>query len=256
MATDLPLSAVVRRLKRTVLGIPGVLAVYQSLPLRFQRGARRLRTQSPEQIFTDIYRNKAWGAGDSASGAGSSVQQTRDLVAALPVVFAAHEVSTVLDIPCGDFHWMQHVDLRGIDYVGADIVQDLIDANTARHTREHVRFEKLDLLRSPLPQVDLIVCRDCLVHFSFDDVFRALQAICDSGSSYLLTTTFTDKRRNRDIATGQWRPLNLQVAPFHLPAPLQLLRERCTEGDGAYADKSLGLWRVDDIRGSLVTRTR
>jgi len=30
---------------------------------------------------------------------------------------------------------------------------------------------------------------------------------------------------------------------------LRLLNENCTEGDGAFGDKSLGLWRVDDIPG-------
>jgi hypothetical protein len=44
-----------------------------------------------------------------------------------------------------------------------------------------------------------------------------------------------------------WRPLNLQAAPFHFPDPLALIDEKCTEDDGVYADKQLGLWSLSDI---------
>jgi hypothetical protein len=105
----------------------------------------------------------------------------------------------------------------------------------------------LTLFASKLPTVDLIFCRDCLVHFSFDDIRRALQNICRSGSAYLLTTTFTEQRQNQDIVTGQWRQLNLELEPFSLPKPLSLINEDCTEGEGKFADKSLGLWRIEEI---------
>jgi hypothetical protein len=63
----------------------------------------------------------------------------------------------------------------------------------------------------------------------------------------LLTTTFPEHDQNSDIVDGDWRLLNLQRAPFLFPGPLRLINERCTEADGAYDDKSLGLWRIDSI---------
>jgi hypothetical protein len=59
-----------------------------------------------------------------------------------------------------------------------------------------------------------------------------------------LTTTFPGCASNEDIVTGDWRPLNLQLAPFNLPAPDLLINEQCTEGGNLFADKSLGLWRL------------
>ena len=53
---------------------------------------------------------------------------------------------------------------------------------------------------------------------------------------------------NEDIQDGDWRMLNLERTPFFLGAPLVVLVEGCTEAGGAYADKSLGLWRVADLR--------
>ena len=98
------------------------------------------------------------------------------------------------------------------------------------------------------PAVDLILCRGCLVHFSFDDIARAVRAICASGSRLLLTTTFRARTANLPAKTGQWRPLNLEIAPLNWPPPIALIPEGCTENDGAFADKVLGLWRIDDLK--------
>ena len=64
---------------------------------------------------------------------------------------------------------------------------------------------------------------------------------------YLLTTTFPDCEENEDITTGDWRLLNLERPPFNLPPPIQLINEGCSESNGKYSDKSLGLWLIEDI---------
>lgn len=207
--------------------------------------------EETEQVFTDIYKKNGFNGKDSVSGPGSDVYQTRVIVKELPVLFGDFGVLAMLDIPCGDFHWMQSVDLIDIDYTGADIVNDLIENNTEQYARDGLRFQKLDLLKDRLPKVDLIFTRDCLVHLSFEDIFRALDNICNSQSEYLLTTTFTGRIDNHDIKTGQWRPLNLELSPFFLPKPLKIINESCTENDGIYSDKTLGLWKIADIRESL-----
>lgn len=209
-----------------------------------------------QQVFTSIYRRNAWGGTESVSGTGSGLAETRAVRAGLRAVIDDLGIRTLLDIPCGDFHWMQHTDLHGVDYTGGDLVVELIDTNGACHARPGVTFRTLDLLTGPLPRVDLVFCRDCLVHFAFADVFRALDTVCRSGSTYLLTTTFTGRSENTDITTGRWRVLNLERAPFALPAPLRLLSEECDQGGGAYADKSLGLWRVADLRDHLASLRR
>ena len=47
------------------------------------------------------------------------------------------------------------------------------------------------------------------------------------------------------IFAGEDRRLESQ---FNLPAPVKLINEGCTEDGGKFADKSLGLWRVEDLR--------
>lgn len=207
--------------------------------------------EETEKLFTDIYKNNGFNGKDSLSGPGSDLEQTRIISKEIPILFKTLEASSILDIPCGDFHWMNTVNLIDINYTGADIVNDLIEKNTKLYGTDVLHFRKLDLLKDKIPKVDLIFTRDCLVHLSFKDIFCALNNICNSQSEYFLTTTFTGRINNSDIKTGQWRTLNLELAPFCLPKPLKIINEGCTENNGLYSDKALGLWKISDIKKSL-----
>jgi hypothetical protein len=192
------------------------------------------------------------GGGESRSGPGSGLDQTAGLRAALPELCRRRDVRVLLDLSCGNWHWMARVPLPGIHVIGADLLPELV-AQTAMNFGIPGRgFVTLDLTCSPLPDADLLLCRDCLVHLSFDDIARALTNIRRSRITWLLTMTFPDQPANREILTGDWRPLNLTRPPFNLPEPVELLNEGCTEGGGAFADKSLGLWRVSDLPMSRV----
>jgi hypothetical protein len=216
-----------------------------------RRVRRQLQAKSAEHIFTEIHAGNSWGGRESVSGPGSDPEQTAVIVRELPAMLRRHAVRSMLDVPCGDFHWMRQVDLSGIDYTGADIVKSLVETNNSRFGSESVRFVHLDLIAGPVPRVDLVFCRDCLVHLSNADVARCLANIARSGATYLLTSVFPEATQNRDIATGHWRALNLNLPPFSFPAPLELVNERCTEGNGAFKDKSLALWRIADLQPSI-----
>lgn len=221
---------------------------------RRARLERNLRWRSAERIFTNIHLRNEWKGRDSVSGTGSDHENTRALIRALPTLLNDLGIETILDIPCGDFHWMKEVPLGRIRYTGADVVPALLTGNSCQFETSDVTFVKLDLLKNSLPRVDLVLCRDCFVHFSFKDVRRAVANICASRSKYLLTTTFIARVENQDMLTGSWRPLNLECAPFRFPRPIRLLDEQCPESEGAFADKCLGLWRIDDLRISFDPR--
>jgi SAM-dependent methyltransferase len=211
------------------------------------------RGVTTQDTFTEIFRSNAWNGEGSISGTGSDPAQTRKIVAELPGLLRHLQVRSLLDIPCGDFFWMRQVNLAGIEYIGGDIVPDLIQSNQ-QYKSATVQFEVLDLLTSRLPKVDLVLCRDCLVHLSHEDAFRALHNVCSSGSELLLTTTFPEHGRNRDICTGEWRTLNLELEPFRFPPPLAMLLEDCTQSD-EYRDKSLGVWRITDVKEALASHS-
>lgn len=241
-----------RTLVKFANNIPGISFICRQLYNNYAR--YQLKSKGIEGVFTKIYRSNTWGGKNSVSGTGSDVNQTDIIVNELFNLFKDLNISTMLDIPCGDFNWMRNVDLNSIDYTGADIVEELIHKNGEKYARGGIRFQSLNLIKDKLPKVDLLFCRDCLVHFCFVDIFLALDNVCNSKSEYFLTTTFTGRKVNQDIVTGQWRVLNLELAPFVLPKPLKVINEGCTEDDGFYEDKALGLWKIADIRESLTRR--
>jgi len=229
--------------------MPIIASMYRAIRKRYVVYLQKFK--KVENVFTEIYRRNKWKGKDSFSGPGSDTYQTRIVISELPTLINEFNIRTMIDIPCGDFHWMRSVDLNGIDYTGADVVKELIQKNIEKYSQDGLQFHSMNLIKDKLPRVDLVFCRDCLVHFCFADVFSALDNICKSQSEYLLTTTFTGRKDNYDIVTGKWRPLNLEVSPFSLPKALKVINEGCTEGDGAYSDKALGLWRIADIQDSL-----
>ena len=194
-------------------------------------------------VFTHIYRTNAWQSAESRSGPGSTLQRCRPVIRALVDLLQALSIRSLLDAPCGDFNWMKEVPLGNVSYLGIDVVPELIERNRSLYAGRE--FRCLDMTRGPLPRADMIFCRDGLVHLSFEDVHKALAVFKQSGSRYLVATTFPARSANGDIITGDWRPLNLELAPFHLPPPLRLVNDGCLIPE--YTDKALAVWQLDQI---------
>lgn len=198
--------------------------------------------------FERIQRTNLWGAATSVSGLGSEDLATVGIREALPGVLQRLGMRSLLDAPCGDAGWIGSITLE-LDYIGIDIVPSLIAANIARVARGEVRgrFLVADITRDVLPRSDAILCRDCLVHLSFQNIARVLARFRATGAQFLLVTTFQEWEGNRDCEDGDWRALNMTKAPFNWPSPRDLINERCEEGCGGWRDKSIGLWRLDEL---------
>lgn len=198
--------------------------------------------------FSAIYRDNGFVGTESLSGAGSTRFQTRVIRQKLPELFRELGLKTLVDIPCGDFHWMRDVDLADIHYTGADVVDEMVHKNQQLFGGPLRAFERVNLITGPLPAADLVLCRDCLVHLPFEDALAAIDTIRQSNCQWLLTTTFTRDTPNTDLDAAGWRALNLTLPPFNLPQPTLLISEKCTEAGGLAGDKSLGLWRIADLQ--------
>ena len=200
-----------------------------------------------EATFTEIYRENGWGSAESRSGPGSTAERGADFRDDLSTLLRHLQCRILLDAPCGDFNWIAAALTEDIEYIGVDIVRELIETNRARHGGPRRTFMHADLTTDRLPRADVILCRDCLVHFTDAEVWSALRNFRRSGSTLLLATTFTARESNPPITTGAWRPLNLEAPPFRFPPPLEFVDERCLHTNGAYADKRLALWRLADL---------
>lgn len=222
------------------------------------------KTATSKSVFEEIYHTNFWGSAESKSGPGSELISAENIMRELPILLQELGVQTMLDLPCGDYNWMNHTQIGDVNYTGADVVDDIVRLNNEKYGSKQRAFLKIDILNDQLPKVDLILTRDCLFHFSIDDVFTALNAIVESRSTWLLTTTYSYRGypRNSNITTCGWTAINLEMAPYFLPPPRRTIIEaapnlslRYSGPDGPVvkpqSDRCLGLWLVADIKAAL-----
>ena len=194
-----------------------------------------------EKRFERIHAKNRWSSDESVSGQGSELAATAALRAALPRLFRELKIERVLDAPCGDFNWMRYVvEETRVHYLGMDIVRDLVDRNNELYGSDRIEFRHGNIITGPVPQSDLIICRDCFIHLSFRDTARAIENFKASKSRYLLANSYPDVSRNEDIATGRWRFINLALPPYSYPPPQMKIKE--TE-----PGKEMWLWDVTQL---------
>jgi len=175
-----------------------------------------------KDIFTRIIDTHYWQ--EVVCGSGSTIASTQTIRSELVPFLRKHNITSVLDAPCGDYSWMSLIDWPDdISYMGADIVDSLIENNKQRHPNKI--FEVLDISKDPLPTVDLLFCRDCLFHFSYADLIRTFKNIEQSHIKYVMLTSYPSGD-NRDISTGDFRALMLEQDPICLPKPIDLIAEQ------------------------------
>lgn len=199
----------------------------------------------------DVFETKVWRGSEDGyrSGPGSSLEATERLRAALPGFLEDYGVETFLDAPCGDWRWMQEVDLEHVDYIGADISLELIEGNRRRHARAGVRFEHLDITSDPLPKADMMMCRDCLFHLKNRFRWTFFQNFAASEIPYLLMTMH-HMDANRPLGeVGRYAAFSPMAPPFHFPEPLAMIHEGFdalprdwSSVEKPWHYKSMGLW--------------
>lgn len=198
-----------------------------------------------EDLFTRIYKTNHWLSQESISGPGSELKVTTTMRQELSKLIKRFGITSIADAPCGDCNWMRHVDIGSCRYIGIDIVQELIE-NNIKFFGPAREFRHLNLIENVIEKVDLIICRDMLAHLTNEQIFAALRNFKQSGSKYILVTTNLMSQYNPDIAhAGDWRKLNLELAPFNFPRPLALIEEDVPfEWERG---KHLALWFLDDL---------
>ena len=199
-------------------------------------------------VFRDFYLENRWGGAESRSGKGSSLDRGAFLEQRLPLLLDGLGVRSMLDVPCGDVHWMSRFPLQGIQYLGVDIVPEIIAANRRNHGAMG-EFFCLDACRDPLPEADLILCRDLLSHLPNASIRSFLRNICSVHARWLLCGRFLGplgpQDVNRDISFGKFRAVDLCEPPFDLPAPIVMVPEFIHKW------KTLALWPIDTVRRAL-----
>lgn len=231
--------------------MPRVTRAYRLLQAANRGVQNRLR--SPEAVFSEIHRRNKWGNDESVSGVGSTLESTEAIREELPPLFKELGLRSLLDAPCGDYNWVRQTPFELDAYWGMDIVPEIIARNARLYGTDRVRFIRGDLVKDPLPRVDVVMCRDCFNHLSYASIIAALRNFKRSGATYALVTTDVFLGEAPDIVIGQSRSVNLQAPPLRLPAPERLIFDgpRATSTSPGVPQaawgRNLGLWRLSHL---------
>lgn len=174
-----------------------------------------------KEIFEDIIKNNRWSK--HPCGPGSTLKYTKNLRLNLGKFLEKHNITSIVDVPCGDYSWMNVTSLPSVTkYIGGDIVEFLLEDNKKKYPK--ICFQKLDLTCDQLPDVDLLFCRDCLLHLSFKDIDKVFKNISQSNIKYILLSNWYEDAENiKDIQTGDARYLNFLDAPFNFTTPIDCI---------------------------------
>lgn len=208
-------------------------------------------SSDPVEVFNRIYGLRIWGRGETICGPGSTLAYTAQLREKLPELFRLYDIKTIFDAPCGDFNWMRQVlEEARLDYIGGDIVSALIVRNRNSFKGESTHFVTFNIISDQFPEADIWICRDCLFHFSFQDIYRTLENYCRSNVPFVLTTTHlnTSGFENLDIRTGEFRRIDLFSSPFCLPREVKFRIDDTCE---PWPSRELCLWERSQVAQAL-----
>ena len=156
-----------------------------------------IKSKDIKEIFRLIYKFYYWKSSESNSfsGAGSELKATNNIRQELALFMERENIKTILDVPCGDFFWMSKIDLKNINYTGGDIVKEIIFRNNQEYKKDNLKFIIFDIMKDNLEKNDLIINRDCLVHFTNKEIFESLNNIKNSRCNFL-EVQFLEKYNN------------------------------------------------------------
>lgn len=209
-----------------------------------------------EAKFNYIHKHRYWASSKdgSLSGSGSSKNASKNILKELDNFILENNISSILDIPCGDWKWMADFNMTNIKYTGGDIVQDIID-NNKRYSTDNINFKKINLTSDSLISCDLIIVRDLLVHLKNDDIFKCLQNIKNHDIKYIGLTHYPNTTKNKNTSWGdRWRPLNMLIDPFNYTDPDYILSDNSNDGS-IDEGRMLAIWKYDNFK-KLKKRTK
>lgn len=160
---------------------------------------RRYGKMTAEETFSEIYRRGLWAGG---SGTGSDERYSKaysDFV----VQFALERgVRRVVDVGCGDFRVGGRIAQAGFEYIGVDLVQEIIERHQSDFGGGRITFLCLDAITEKPPAADLCLIPQVLQHLSNAEIARVL----DNCRHYPQTLVTEHLPVGRDVIPNKDKP--------------------------------------------------
>jgi predicted TPR repeat methyltransferase len=164
---------------------------------------------APRDFFTRIYDKNLWTGKESLSGIGSEGEAAAQKIDIFQTLLNEFGITSLLDLGCGDFYWMQEIAPGLQRYHGVDVVKHVVRRNQLRYGSRKITFQCIDL-SNPRDQqrlkprdFDLVTTLDVFGHLLNEEVDSLLRFILDDlDVTYWLVTN----RRDGESADYLTRP--------------------------------------------------
>ena len=199
--------------------------------------------KSNGEIWSHIYAHENIGDDPNEkfySGAGSHDEKIIvPYIETLLQLITNNNIRNIVDVGCGDFWIMRHV-LGALSeakynffYTGVDVVEELINYNTARFQDPSIRFLCMDAAdEEPLPDGQLLIIRQALQHMRNADIKKILGKA--EKFKYLFITehiydapdaVYNVDKENNNSTRGQYNSgVYLEHPPFNFKNIVHLLK--------------------------------
>jgi hypothetical protein len=172
-------------------------------------------------IFTNIYKNQIWNQGDSnvpLSGPGSSIESTKDITNFLNNFIDEYNVTSILDLGCGDLVWMSNTPFfndNNINYTGIDVVDFLIDEHKIKYNNKNFYVKDIVNPSLSIEFSDIIIIRDVLFHLKNNDILNIFKNI--KNKFKFIAITSCNNSENTDLFNKYYfTQKNIHIPPFNI----------------------------------------
>jgi ubiquinone/menaquinone biosynthesis C-methylase UbiE len=185
-----------------------------------------LKKKSIYEIFQGVYDGFVWNnednQGESLSGAGSTIKNTKQIRTALVSLIHELNIERMLDASCGDWNWMKLI-LNELprEYIGLDVTASVIKDNKEKYENlrnglTFINIESLEYLKNCKEcEFDIIFIRYTLEHLPTEyniALLKEVKRCCKYG--FITSAKIDVERTNKNCIFGDYRPINLLKTPY------------------------------------------
>ena len=180
-----------------------------------------------KDAMEQVYKLNLWGGGKLNFYSGDGSYDTTIINPYLKIVSeflnSFEQPLNVVDLGCGDFNVGRQLHDLTIQYIGVDIVDELITRNELKYASPNLEFDCLDISEDQLPSADCVILRQVLQHLSNAEIMRIAKKL--SAYQYVIVTEHMPNGQfnpNLDIVSGQGIRLKKESGVDLLSSPFNL----------------------------------
>jgi len=179
-----------------------------------------------KQAMQQVYEKQLWGAMKTPFYSGEGSHNTTIVSPYIEVVkIFLQQLKTppvICDLGCGDFNIGKKLLSNCDNYIGVDIVPELVEHLNRKYAIKNTNFLCRDIAKDPLPQAEVALVRQVLQHLSNIEISTILKKLPQY--KYVIITDHIpvgDFEPNIDIISGQGIRLKkksglvVEKAPFY-----------------------------------------